>query len=66
MTGNAGIRLGLGDVTSIRIDTYVDYIPSPDNGSADNWHWGIQPGLSFLLGGRSAGSPRPGCRRRAG
>jgi outer membrane protein OmpA-like peptidoglycan-associated protein len=54
-TGNAGLRLGLGDVTSIRIDAYVDYIPSPDNGSTDNWHWGFQPGLSFLLGGRSAG-----------
>ncbi len=54
-TGNAGLRLGLGDVTSIRIDAYVDYIPSPDNGSSDNWHWGFQPGLSFLLGGRSSG-----------
>ena len=58
-TGNAGVRLGLGDVTSIRIDAYVDYIPSPDNGSDDNWHWGLQPGLSFMLGGRSAG-PRDG------
>ena len=55
VTGNAGIRLGLGDVTSIRIDSYVDYIPSPENGSSDNWHWGLQPGLSFMLGGRSAG-----------
>lgn len=55
VTGNTGIRLGLGDLTSIRIDTYVDYIPSPDNGSSDNWHWGIQPGLSFMLGNRSAG-----------
>jgi outer membrane protein OmpA-like peptidoglycan-associated protein len=54
-TGNAGVRLGLGDVTSIRIDTYVDYIPSPDNGSSDNWHWGIQPGLSFMFGDRSRG-----------
>ena len=54
-TGNAGIRLGLGDVTSIRIDTYVDYIPSPDNGAGENWNWGIQPGLSFLLGGRDTG-----------
>ena len=58
VTGNAGVRLGVGDVTSIRIDTYVDYIPSPDVGSS-NWHWGIQPGLSFMLGGRSAG-PRDG------
>ena len=55
VSGNAGVRLGLGDVTSIRIDTYVDYIPSPDNGAPENWQWGIQPGLSFLLGGRSAG-----------
>ncbi len=54
VSGNAGVRLGLGDVTSIRIDTYVDYIPSPDFGD-DNWHFGIQPGLSFLLGGRAAG-----------
>ena len=54
-TGNAGIRLGLGDVTSIRIDTYVDYIPSPDNGAGENWNWGIQPGLSFMLGGRDTG-----------
>jgi outer membrane protein OmpA-like peptidoglycan-associated protein len=53
--GNAGIRLGLGAVTSIRIDAYVDYIPSPDNGASENWHWGIQPGLSFLLGGGPAG-----------
>jgi outer membrane protein OmpA-like peptidoglycan-associated protein len=55
VTGNAGIRLGTGGVASIRIDTYVDYIPSPDNGSDDNWHWGIQPGLSLMFGGRSAG-----------
>jgi outer membrane protein OmpA-like peptidoglycan-associated protein len=55
VSGNVGVRLGLGDVTSIRIDTYVDYIPSPDDGSTDNLNWGIQPGLSFMLGGRSAG-----------
>jgi OOP family OmpA-OmpF porin len=45
-----GLRLGLGDVTSIRINTYLDYIPSPKNGASDNWNWGIQPGLSFLFG----------------
>jgi OOP family OmpA-OmpF porin len=50
-TGSMGIRLGVGDVTSIRIDTYIDYIPSPDNGDKDNVNWGIQPGLSFMLGG---------------
>jgi OOP family OmpA-OmpF porin len=51
-TGSIGMRLGLGDVTSIRIDTYIDYIPSPDNGFSNNVNWGIQPGLSFLLGGK--------------
>jgi outer membrane protein OmpA-like peptidoglycan-associated protein len=55
-SGNAGIRLGLGDLTSIRIDTYVDYIPSPDNGAGENWNWGIQPGLSFMLGDRGTGT----------
>jgi outer membrane protein OmpA-like peptidoglycan-associated protein len=52
VTGSVGVRLGLGDVTSIRIDTYVDYIPSPDNGVSSNLNWGIQPGLSFMLGGQ--------------
>ena len=51
VTGSMGIRLGVGDVTSIRIDTYVDYIPSPDNGASSNLNWGIQPGLSFMFGG---------------
>ncbi|HUF36616.1 MAG TPA: OmpA family protein [Gemmatimonadales bacterium] len=54
-TGAAGFRFGLGDVTSVRINFYVDYIPSPENLVKENWNWGIQPGLSFLLGG---GEPR--------
>ena len=52
VTGSVGVRLGLGEVTSVRIDTYVDYIPSPDNLAGNNLNWGIQPGLSFLLGGQ--------------
>ena len=51
-TGSVGVRLGLGGITSVRVDTYVDYIPSPDNGAGSNLNWGIQPGLSFLLGGK--------------
>jgi outer membrane protein OmpA-like peptidoglycan-associated protein len=51
-TASAGLRLGLGDVTSIRISGYVDYIPDPENQVKENWNWGIQPGLSFLLGHR--------------
>ncbi|HET6576820.1 MAG TPA: OmpA family protein [Gemmatimonadales bacterium] len=57
-TGSIGVRLGLGAVASIRIDGYVDYIPSPDDGAPDNINWGIQPGLSFLLGGNRAGQVR--------
>ena len=57
-TGSIGVRLGLGDVTSIRIDTYLDYIPSPDNLAGDNLNWGIQPGLSFLLGGNRTAKVR--------
>ncbi len=57
-TGSVGLRLGVGEVMSVRIDTYLDYIPSPDNGASDNWNWGLQPGLSFMLGGRGAGKVR--------
>jgi len=55
VTGSAGVRLGLGEVTSIRIDTYIDYIPSPElsSGEGNNVNIGVQPGLSFLLGQRS-------------
>jgi outer membrane protein OmpA-like peptidoglycan-associated protein len=52
-TGSVGVRLGLGGMTSLRIDSYLDYIPSPDNQVSDNINWGIQPGLSFLFGQRS-------------
>ena len=51
VTGSVGMRLGAGEVTSLRIDSYVDYIPSPDNGFSDNLNWGLQGGLSFMLGG---------------
>jgi outer membrane protein OmpA-like peptidoglycan-associated protein len=51
-TGSVGLRLGLGEITSIRIDTYLDYVPSPKNGASDNINWGVQPGLSFRLGGQ--------------
>lgn len=54
-SGNAGIRLGVGELVSLRLDVYVDYVASPDNGAAENWHWGIQPGLSFMLGGLDRG-----------
>jgi OOP family OmpA-OmpF porin len=59
VSGLLGVRLGLPGITSIRLSTSVDYIPSP---SIDfypgatlepdhNVNWGIQVGLSFLFGG---------------
>ncbi|MGH7512507.1 MAG: porin family protein, partial [Gemmatimonadales bacterium] len=50
VTASAGVRLGIGEVTAVRINFYGDYIPSPDNGKDKNFNWGVQPGLSFMLG----------------
>jgi outer membrane protein OmpA-like peptidoglycan-associated protein len=63
-TGHVGLRLGLPGLPSVRLATYVDYIPSPLNGAGENWNWGIQAGLSLLLGGgrgatRAAEEPEP-------
>ncbi len=59
VTGLIGARLGLPGITSIRISTSVDYIPSPSiefypGATVDpdhNVNWNIQVGLGFLFGG---------------
>ena len=59
VTALVGARLGLPGITSIRISTSLDYIPSPSialyPGAATdpdhNVNWNIQVGLGFLLGG---------------
>lgn len=59
ITGLLGVRLGLPGITSIRISTSVDYIPSPSidlypAGAVEpdhNINWNIQVGLGFLFGG---------------
>jgi outer membrane protein OmpA-like peptidoglycan-associated protein len=61
-TGLVGARLGLPGSMVIRLSTYIDYIPSPSIElypapalePDHNVNWGIQAGLSFLLGGRRA------------
>jgi outer membrane protein OmpA-like peptidoglycan-associated protein len=63
-TGFAGVRLGLRGLPSIRLGSYVDYIPSPANGAGNNVNWGIQIGLSWLFGRNApvwegAGGGRP-------
>jgi outer membrane protein OmpA-like peptidoglycan-associated protein len=62
VSGLLGARLGLPANISIRLSTYIDYIPSPSielyPGATvepdHNVNWGIQAGLGFLLGGRRA------------
>ncbi|MBA3498008.1 MAG: hypothetical protein H0T86_12960, partial [Gemmatimonadales bacterium] len=47
-TALAGVRLGIRGLPSIRLATYLDYIPSPQNGAGDNVNWGLQLGLSWM------------------
>ena len=49
-TAMVGVRLGIPGFPSIRLGTYLDYIPSPANGAGENWNWGMQVGLSLLTG----------------
>jgi outer membrane protein OmpA-like peptidoglycan-associated protein len=59
VTGLLGARLGLPGITSIRISTSLDYIPSPSielypgavTEPDHNVNWNIQVGLGFLFGG---------------
>ena len=62
--GLLGLRLGTGDVASIRLDFTGDYIPKAESEfpqfasiqqQKHNWHWGGQAGLSFVFGGRHDG-----------
>jgi outer membrane protein OmpA-like peptidoglycan-associated protein len=64
--GLVGVRLGLGEVISIRLDATGDYISKPENKGPNqqlagieandhNWHWGGQAGISFLFGARRDG-----------
>jgi outer membrane protein OmpA-like peptidoglycan-associated protein len=65
-TAIAGFRFGLNAQPSIRVTSYLDYIPSPANGFGDNLNWGIQVGLTFLTGRRSsAGGQAPEQERMA-
>ena len=64
--GLLGLRLGMGEVLSIRLDGTVDYILNPANSSVPtqlagvkagdkDWHLGAQAGLSLLFGARRDG-----------
>ena len=57
ITGLVGARVGLPGITTIRLASYIDYIPSPSNGAGYHLNWGLQAGFSFLFGRRSAQPP---------
>ncbi len=55
-TALAGMRFGLGDVVSIRLDGTLDRVGKPNPLLTYNidhdWHYGFQAGLAFLFGNR--------------
>ena len=64
--GLVGVRLGTGDVLSIRLDGTLDYISSAESKNGpfpllgieqadNNVHLGMQAGLSLLLGNKRDG-----------
>jgi len=64
--GLLGLRLGTGDVFSIRLDLTGDYIGSPESrntpaplagiiSTSSNFHVGAQAGISLMLGGKRDG-----------
>ena len=57
LTGLVGARLGLPGITTIRVASYLDYIPSPSNGAGNNLNWGIQVGLGFRFGREASRQP---------
>jgi outer membrane protein OmpA-like peptidoglycan-associated protein len=67
VTALVGARFGFpGSITTLRLASYLDYIPSPSNGAGSNINWGLQVGLDLLFGKRPAGSPpRPEPARAA-
>ena len=50
VTGLIGARVGLPGNLTVRVATYLDYIPSPSNGVGYHINWGLQGGLGFVFG----------------
>ena len=57
-TGIVGGRVGIAGSMTVRLASYLDYIPSPANGVGNNWNWGLQGGLSWVFGGRRTAEAR--------
>ena len=50
VTGLAGLRIRVAGPLALRLEGILDYVPSPANLETENWNYGGQAGLSFLLG----------------
>ncbi len=50
VAGLFGLRFLFAGPLALRIDGTVDYIPSPANLATENWHYGVQAGLSLVIG----------------
>ncbi len=48
--GLFGLRFLFAGPLALRIDGTADYIPSPANLATENWHYGVQAGLSLVIG----------------
>ncbi len=46
----AGFRYHVRDQWALRVDGTADFLPDPVDGAGDNWNWGVQLGVSVLLG----------------
>ena len=56
VTGIFGVRVGFTPNFGVRLDGTADYVRSPDAGRTDKYvNWGMQAGLSLLLGKSSDG-----------
>lgn len=66
--GLVGLRLGIGPTVALRVDGTLDYMGTPNkqlSTANDDWHYGIQAGLSLRTGGRSRGEEAAGAERDA-
>jgi OOP family OmpA-OmpF porin len=50
VTGLAALRIRVAGPLALRLEGILDYMPSPANATTENWNYGGQAGLSFLLG----------------
>jgi len=63
-TGLIGLRLGAHEPLQIRLDSYLDFLPSASNGD-DNVNWGLTVGISYLFRNAPRDTDRDGVANAA-